>query len=451
LVTAPDVNALYEQLSRHGFVFAVYSHGNDGFSFVFALNNFGNENLRSSLAHAKQYFEPFGRPAQTRIRGREVYQFDDRPELAQWEPVEDPFPLPLLKKPAIAITAKPVAPWLTTWFEGNDLVVVGGPAESIGDEPGPKSNKTLAEMHLDVVAAVLDTTDGKQPNVERHASYQAAINEGKDLKGFEPVGLFFMRLAEDGGINAVPPALAVGRDVPRVDTDLRQAAAEVEELPPAFPENDLDFGKSIRATAKPWPDVTVKAKRKSGATEHMEFTPAQIEALGLNALASETQRDNRWKPAGKLVHAFEGLPGDVTFLAVADHRDSHVPNWIAGLPSLTQLIINMNQEEDLDNASPWALFDMFCLPSPGRFQAKINRSRIPKADDLRPFLFPSVLAATVDERGYRLISRGAFPLALIANEAVISYYFWLGRTKYEGLRFTESLHFRIFGLDPCQW
>jgi hypothetical protein len=32
----------------------------------------------------------------------------------------------------------------------------------------------------------------------------------------------------------------------------------VEELPPVFPENDLEFGKSNRAPAKPWPDVTVK-------------------------------------------------------------------------------------------------------------------------------------------------------------------------------------------------
>jgi hypothetical protein len=169
------------------------------------------------------------------------------------------------------------------------------------------------------------------------------------------------------------------------------------------------------------------------------------------ALATETRLDNRWKPTGKLEHAFEGLPGDLTFLAVADHRGSHVPGWIAGLPALTQLLVNMSEEEDLDNASPWSLLDMFCLPSPGRFQVKIARTRIPEADDLRPFQFPSVLAATVDERGYRLISRSAFPLALLANEAVINYYFWLGWTNYEGLRFTESLHFRIFGLDPCQW
>jgi hypothetical protein len=122
----------------------------------------------------------------------------------------------------------------------------------------------------------------------------------------------------------------------------------------------------------------------------------------------------------KLVNAFEGMPSDLTFLAVADHRGSHVPQWIAELPSLTQLLVNINEEVDLDNASPWCLLDMFCLPSPGRFQVKIDRSRIPDPHDLRPLLFPSVVAATVDELGYRFISRGAFPLALLANEAVIN-------------------------------
>jgi hypothetical protein len=173
--------------------------------------------------------------------------------------------------------------------------------------------------------------------------------------------------------------------------------------------------------------------------------------LAREALASEAREDHGWQPTGKLVQAFEGLPGDLTFLAVADHRDSHVPRWIAGLPCVTQLLVNLSQEEDLDNASPWSLLDMFCLPSPGRFHVKFDRRGIPEADDLSPFLFPSVLAATVDERGLRLISRGSFPFALFANNAAINYFFSLGWTNYEGLRFKETLDLRIFGLDPSQW
>jgi hypothetical protein len=173
--------------------------------------------------------------------------------------------------------------------------------------------------------------------------------------------------------------------------------------------------------------------------------------LAREALASEAREDHGWKPTGKLVHAFEGLPGDLTFLGVADHRDSGVPHWIAGLPGITQLLVNMSQEQDLDDASPWSLLDMFGLPSPGRFHVKIDNTRIPEADDLRPFLFPSVLAATVDERGYRFISRGAFPLALLANDAAAKASFWLGWTYPEGFRFKETLDIRIFGFDPSQW
>jgi hypothetical protein len=86
---------------------------------------------------------------------------------------------------------------------------------------------------------------------------------------------------------------------------------------------------------------------------------------------------------------------------------------------MTQMIVNMSQEDELDNASPWCFLDLIGVPRPGGFHVKIDRSQTPRADDLRPFLFPSVLAATVDERGYRLISRGAFPFALLGNEAEI--------------------------------
>jgi hypothetical protein len=63
--------------------------------------------------------------------------------------------------------------------------------------------------------------------------------------------------------------------------------------------------------------------------------------LAREAVASETQQDNRWKPTGKLVDAFEGIPNDLTFFAVADDRGSHVPQWIAGLPIL--FLVGMDQ------------------------------------------------------------------------------------------------------------
>ena len=54
LVTGADLIAVQEQLIRHGFAVAVYSHGNDVYSIVFVLNDFGHEKLHPSLARAKQ-------------------------------------------------------------------------------------------------------------------------------------------------------------------------------------------------------------------------------------------------------------------------------------------------------------------------------------------------------------------------------------------------------------
>jgi hypothetical protein len=122
---------------------------------------------------------------------------------------------------------------------------------------------------------------------------------------------------------------------------------------------------------------------------------------------------------------------------------------------LTQLLVNMSQEEDLDNASPWRLLDMICLPSPGRFHVKFDSTRIPEADDLRSFQSPSVLAATADEQGLRFITREAYPLALIANDASIKYFYWIEWTNTSGLRFEQNVNFSAFvlhlDLDPSQW
>ena len=133
----------------------------------------------------------------------------------------------------------------------------------------------------------------------------------------------------------------------------------------------------------------------------------------------ETQADSRWKPTGKLHDAFEGLPDDLTFLAVSDHRESSVPEKIAGLPSMTQMLINMSEEEISDNASPWCILDMFGLPRPGGFQVKIDRST--DSHGGRRSSVPLARASWPRrsiERGCRLISRGAFPFALFARERI---------------------------------
>ncbi len=686
-VTGADVVALQEHLIRRGFIIAIHSFGGDAFSATFVINDLGAKELIPSRKNLKRLVNFLGLPTPTRIKGRDVYVFENGDEPAERGIEDEPFPLPFLTKPTNDNVAKPAAPLMTTWFDGNDLIIVFGPSEADGDVADPGADKTLAEMHKNFVAAILDTTDGKQPNVLTHPSYRAAVNDRKDLKGFEPTGFFFMSPTDDKGLITALLGIGEGLDAkaarsappgprradtspvgsPLVDGGIHRASAETESLPPVFTEKELEFLKPDVACAKTAPAT----KTEPDDEEDTGFTPAQIEALGFNglkrvvgrfgfqgdafltelcteaplprkgintcfdqpsfrknqlpplpqgvasfavgsldldttcrhlvdtiasmdpsvsedlrqfekivhdqanvrfredllkhlgptwcvylappgpgdrksreksdptayvllagvkdaaafskvldtmasfinenegfpnpdrkpfleklaapavgyrlsrraaatlelddevqptimvgnsfialaatpelareALASETQVDRRWKPTGKLVNAFEGLPNDLTLLVVADHKGSGVPEKIASLPSMTQMIINMSHEDDLDNASPWCFLDLIGVPRPGGFQVKIDRSQIPKADDLRPFLFPTILAATVDERGFRLISRGAFPFALLANETDMKYWFWAGWTIHEGFRFKEKVNFTIFGLDPTEW
>ena len=56
------------------------------------------------------------------------------------------------------------------------------------------------------------------------------------------------------------------------------------------------------------------------------------------------------------------------------------------------------------------------IPRPGGFRVRIDPAD-PQGRIRGPDLFPSVLATTVNERGFRLISREAFPLACVGGKA----------------------------------
>jgi hypothetical protein len=690
-VTGADAIALEEHLIRRGFTVAVHSFGHDAFSEMYILHDFRSNDLLPARKNLKRLVKFIGLPAPTRIKGRDVYVFEESDEPAEPGMDDEPVPFPFSVRPARDEFSQTAVPWMTAWFAGDDLIIVWGPSEAGGDIADPDVGKTLAEMNNDFVAASLDATDGKQPNVETHASYRAACTERNELKGFESAGVFFMSPSGDTGLitallgigerldaqaaQSAPADPKLGDALPgpssKVDEEIRKASGEADALPPVFTEEDLEFLKTERDTTKPSQAINEPAKPEPDDEDDISFTPAQIEALGFNglkrivgrfgfqreafvadmrieapsprkglnawfdqptfdknqlppfpqgvdsfvvgsldleqtyrhiveastpmdpsvgedlrqfekivheqtnvrfredllkylgptwcvylappgpadrkpreksdlaayvllagvkdaaafgkvldtmvssineddgvlkptrapfleklpapamgyrltsgiatflgasdgvvptimigkshialaatpelareALAAETQVDRRWKPTGTLVNAFEGLPDALTFLVVADHRGSSVPEQIAALPYVTQIFINMCQEDNLDDASPWCLLDWFGVPRPGGFQVKIDRFQVPKADDLRPFLSPSILAASVDERGCRMISRGAFPFALLANETDIKCGLGAGWTIDEGFRFKEKVDFTIFGIDPTEW
>lgn len=138
------------------------------------------------------------------------------------------------------------------------------------------------------------------------------------------------------------------------------------------------------------------------------------------ALAFERGAGARWRPTGALVDAFACLPQKLTLLSVGDHRDSVVPETIAQLPSLVQLLATtFGGFVDADAAMAPDLLTLFGVPGRGSFRLRIEPARIPRPRDLQAHLFPSVLAAAVDDRGIRFIARDAFPFACTGNRSYV--------------------------------
>ncbi len=192
VVTGNRVNAaefipLGERIIRQGFAVAYYEEAG-GTSIVFVLNGLGIKESRarferfvqfelspdepaiafpvlpqvpaSDLAQAKEL------PRPKRFRGRDLYRIEDHDNAGD----------------------EHTARWVW-WFEGNDLIVVSGSIDELGDV-SQKAEK--AGSGRNPVVAVLDTIEGKQPNVSTHPGHVAALAEGGDLTGFEPDGMFFV-------------------------------------------------------------------------------------------------------------------------------------------------------------------------------------------------------------------------------------------------------------------
>ena len=144
--------------------------------------------------------------------------------------------------------------------------------------------------------------------------------------------------------------------------------------------------------------------------------------LAREALSAELPAAPRWSPQGELLRALECLPENLTFLSVGDDRDSPWPTLFEGLPSKVQLLAGLVGGFDADQAPTGSeLLAFLGVPLPGGFRVRIDPKLIPTADQIRKHLFPSVLAATTDDRGFRLIAREAFPLACVGTRSRVKY------------------------------
>lgn len=181
-LTAADLLAFQDHLVARGLALATYEDDGES-SSAFVLRGFdGKECLArfESIARLPLRMAPdAGFPAPARSRGRDLHGPG--------------------RGDADGVTP---ARW-TWWQEGDALILVTGPSAGRFDllRPG-REDKDLGALHRSRVSAVLDAIESARPNVATHPAYAAATAEGRDLKGFEPDGLFFAEAREGRGVLA---------------------------------------------------------------------------------------------------------------------------------------------------------------------------------------------------------------------------------------------------------
>ncbi len=186
-LTGADLLALHEHLMQHGVVIALHECGNESYSTTIILKNARDGAIRKPLDRLAEWIlsgqAGNKRPTAIKLRGRDVY--GRLPKAPQRD--RDGFPA-LGRGEA---ESAPVLNCQSAWYEGGDLVLIIGPDAVWADLIDADKEKELGSAHLKHRAAVLDTIEGKQPNVTTHAAFISTLAEGKDVKGFEPDGLFF--------------------------------------------------------------------------------------------------------------------------------------------------------------------------------------------------------------------------------------------------------------------
>jgi hypothetical protein len=107
-----------------------------------------------------------------------------------------------------------------------------------------------------------------------------------------------------------------------------------------------------------------------------------------------------------LAQALRWAPDAMTFVNVNDTRQSLLPELLANLPALVELIGSRIPP----NRGPRRIGGI-TPNTPGNrgLGLNIDADNIPEPEALRPFLFPSMLAFGVDEQGFQYVARESFP------------------------------------------
>ena len=148
---------------------------------------------------------------------------------------------------------------------------------------------------------------------------------------------------------------------------------------------------------------------------------AATHELARAAIAAEADDQKRWSPDGELLRSLECLPPRLSFLNVGTIRDSCWPGAIASYPETAEPFVcqfcGLDVRDAQDAAPSPDLFSLLGIPKRGGSALRTPRANVPKANEIEALLFPSVLAATVDERSFRFLSLEALPFTCVWLEA----------------------------------
>lgn len=165
-------------------------------------------------------------------------------------------------------------------------------------------------------------------------------------------------------------------------------------------------------------------------------------------LAIETLRDKDWTPPSEVADAVAKTPEDSVFVFYGDSRET-TPTSLASLPGTLQAQINMalalaargaqpqrnaggqgpggvenepNPDGYADPSLPPGDSGMGAGPGgqgrqaaapPNLIQIRVAPDHLPRADELRAFMFPTTTSVAVDDQTVRIVTREAFPDTIV--------------------------------------
>jgi prepilin-type processing-associated H-X9-DG protein len=105
--------------------------------------------------------------------------------------------------------------------------------------------------------------------------------------------------------------------------------------------------------------------------------------------------DKRWSATDAYVRVAERIPRNLMMLVITDPRET-MPAVIESLPAIVQALNTQMAQARGSRDGP-------------EFNLRVDPQKLPRADQLRPLLFPASTSLTVDAQGIQILHREAVP------------------------------------------